>query len=659
MPDSEYSEAHLNRMRGSYAEFALGIHPEWQRAYFQSDIIAPVLEKIALGDQEWKRTLLLQPFRYSKTSFAVETFIPYYLGLNPTHPVIQVSYGRELAKTSGTNIREIINSELYKEIFPDSALVKHSKGSTEFGNISGGRYYAGSFQTGVNGRGAKLLCIAEGQRVLTRHGWVAIEEVRVGDYALTPIGWRRVVNHMHNGRRQTVALSYGYAGKSLRLTPDHLVRTPVDGWAQACELDGRRIITCSENGYPGDEKAHIDDGSAGICDVYDIEVEGAHCFYAEGVLVHNCVSDPHKNLEELKDPTLGKVRKIYLSAVMRRCEPNAMVLMETARWAPYDLAGWRLDQDGGWDVIENAHYRDDANDAREPHPDPQWKVMRLRAEAEFDEGWRGASCPCGLKDYDGNLIPHGMPLWPGHWTCEDHLRVKREDMNVWNASYQLRPTLDGGYMFAQAPPQYYETIDATYMNTYIIVDPSVGKGRKSDRTAIGVIGTAEDGNYYLLDLVWDRLTPNERMDHIFRLHRKWRPRKVGYEEYGAQTDSSTLRDRMERENYRFIVTTLGRSGKWHTWAKPDRIRTLVAPASSGRIWLPDPKSPKTAADMADKIRRFVDKEWNKYPGSSFDDVLDMMARINDPDLGVVFPKPAAKGAPVSAALPGGTSWMAL
>lgn len=290
-----------------------------------------------------------------------------------------------------------------------------------------------------------------------------------------------------------------------------------------------------------------------------------------------------------------------------------------------------------------------------------WTVVRLRAECIEDEGWRKPVCKCGtVLDDKGNEIKHGEPLWPERWPCAALHALKTADATVWEASYQQEPTVGGGFWFATTPPQFYHEIRSSEFNVVMLCDPALAKHRKADRTTIGVVGLGPDQNFYVLDLVWDRLSPSERADHIFRLHRKWRPLKMGYEEYGMQSDSIELQNRMEHENYRFTITPLGRTGSWHNLSKSDRISTLVPQTQTGRWWLPNPDIPGRDPAVADWVRRFITEEWNRYPACTHDDVFDMLSRVNDPELKAVFPKYARVNLTDGTNIPRrtGTSWMA-
>lgn len=281
-----------------------------------------------------------------------------------------------------------------------------------------------------------------------------------------------------------------------------------------------------------------------------------------------------------------------------------------------------------------------------------WRVIHLRAEATFDEGWRSADCQCGKVEG-----PHGEPLWPSKWSCQE-LALKKADPTAWATHYQGEPSAGIGKYFVEYPVNYYKEVRAEEFNVYLLCDPAMGKTRRADFTAMWAVGLGSDQNVYWLEMVRARLSLIERMDALFRMVRRWHPIAVGYEEYGLMTDVAAIKDRQERENYRFNITALGRSGSWHQVSKPDRIKTLVPLAAAGRIWLPDPATVGRDSVEVATVKQFVEEEWTKYPLVKWDDMLDVMSRINDPDFGAVFPEPASDVdlLPQGHLMPG-TSWM--
>lgn len=229
--------------------------------------------------------------------------------------------------------------------------------------------------------------------------------------------------------------------------------------------------------------------------------------------------------------------------------------------------------------------------------------------------------------------------WPGTpWLmsiAELAKRRREHGIYTFSAQYLQNPSADKAMGFKAEWLRYYSPKEsADNMNKYIIVDPANAKKKESDYTAMGVIGLAPDENYYLLDGIRDRLSLKERGDALFSLHRRWKPKGVGYESYGMLSDIEYLQLRMGDENYRFDITKLAGS-----LAKPDRIRRLVPIFESGRMWLLDTLL-KTDYEgrLIDLITSFVEEEYKPFPVGMHEDFFDMLARIMDEDLNATWPK---------------------
>lgn len=246
---------------------------------------------------------------------------------------------------------------------------------------------------------------------------------------------------------------------------------------------------------------------------------------------------------------------------------------------------------------------------------------------------RQAAIPrCHPITYDGKV--DGEPVL---WTREQVAdRRRRDGMYTFGSQMLLDPTADQLQGFKHEWLRHYKgKSEGDGMNVYIIVDAANSKRKESDFTAIGVIGLGSDQNYYLLDGIRDKISLTQRGDALFSLHRRWRPRGVGYEEYGMQSDIEYIRDRMGRENYRFEITKL--AGRM---PKPDRIRRMIPIFENSRFWLPEtlPK-PDFEGINRELIDIFIREEYLPFPVGLHDDFFDMMSRIVDEELGVIWPKP--------------------
>lgn len=203
----------------------------------------------------------------------------------------------------------------------------------------------------------------------------------------------------------------------------------------------------------------------------------------------------------------------------------------------------------------------------------------------------------------------------------------------------LDPTADRKQGFRDDWLRHYKiTGDSDFrnMNKYMVVDGASEKKRQSDYTAMAVIGLATDSNYYLLDAVRDRLSLTERADAVFSLHRRWKPRAVGYEKYGAMADVEHIKDRQNRENYRFEIIELGGQTP-----KLDRIRRLIPIFQAGRFYLPESLlKVDYEGRPVDVVQTFLNEEYRSFPVAFHDDLFDAIARIVDPDMSTVWPKEA-------------------
>lgn len=231
---------------------------------------------------------------------------------------------------------------------------------------------------------------------------------------------------------------------------------------------------------------------------------------------------------------------------------------------------------------------------------------------------------------DGTV--EGKPVF----LSKERLAKLRNDQGPFTFGCQqlLDPTADKAQGFAADWLRFYEKhTEGQEMNRYILVDAASEKKRSSDYTAMMVVGLAPDQNYYVLDMVRDRLKLTERADALFALHRRWRPSGVGYERYGMMADIEHIKDRQNRENYRFPIVELGGS-----MPKPDRIRRLIPIFEQGRLWLPMLlRKVDYEGIERELVSAFQDEEYRAFPVGLHDDMLDCLSRIVDPDLSALWP----------------------
>jgi len=229
-------------------------------------------------------------------------------------------------------------------------------------------------------------------------------------------------------------------------------------------------------------------------------------------------------------------------------------------------------------------------------------------------------------------LPDGVPVL----LEPEELAKKRKEQGpyTFGAQMLLNPIADDSQGFKQNWIQFHQVTSFSNLNKYIVIDPANEKKKTSDYTVMIVVGLGGDQNYYILDIIRDRLNLTERADALFHLHRKYRPLNVGYEKYGMQADLDYIKERMRQQTYNFRVTELG--GKV---AKNDRIRALIPYFEQNRVFLPE-SCYKTLHDKKtyDLTDIFINQEYMTFPYSGHDDMLDALARMLDKELAVIWPR---------------------
>jgi predicted phage terminase large subunit-like protein len=131
-----------------WPEFILGRHHK---------IMADAFERVLNG--ECKRLIVNMPPRHTKSEFASYLLPAWFLGRFPHKKVIQTSHTAELSVGFGRKVRNLVNKDEYRDIFPNTALQADSKAAGRWNTSLGGDYFAIGVGGAVTGKGADLLII--------------------------------------------------------------------------------------------------------------------------------------------------------------------------------------------------------------------------------------------------------------------------------------------------------------------------------------------------------------------------------------------------------------------------------------------------------------------------------------------------------------------
>lgn len=551
------------------------------------------------------------PPRTLKSVWVAQLYPAWVIGKNPSHQFIGASYAHSLAERNVMKTRQAMTSDWYLRLFPETQISKDQNQKDYFTTTQAGQYKGTGIGGTITGYGCH--CVSGDTLVTTSAGQrrIADLDAREGlqvmsyNHETGKAEWNNLLATKMTYRGDIVDV-WIYGGISVRCTSDHPFYVVGKGYTPAEDLSrGDTVIIFPRADLETVCMATVnavEEVSSKAQPVYDIQVENAHNFFANGILVHNSliVDDPISPREAASDTVrktaINEIRSTLFSRFNNRNDARFIMIMQ--RVHEDDPTGNLMrDSDGRFHLVKI------------PAEAKSQVVVELGERKWVMEPGELLTPRLGRKDLDELLLDLGPANYAGQYLQE--------------------PVPIGGGEFKPEWIQYYNPakIRADKMNIVILVDPSGGdelrkkKKKTGDWSAYMVVGLGADKNYYLLDMVRDRLNPTERVDMLFVLHRKWsalgkKPPKVGYEKYGMMSDTHYIRQKQENESYRFPIIELGGS-----MMKEERIRRLIPDMHNGRWYFPEKlEYMDSEGRRFDLVKELVYSEMATFPRSRYDDM---------------------------------------
>lgn len=154
--DAIARRTYIESVREDLIRFATHMMPDYIIGKHHR-ILADLLMAIERGEKG--RICVNIPPRHGKSQLVSILFLAWYLGRNPNKKVMLVSHTTDLAVDFGRKVRNMINSDLYREVFPDVRLASDSKSAGRWNTNSGGEFFACGIGSSIAGRGADLLLV--------------------------------------------------------------------------------------------------------------------------------------------------------------------------------------------------------------------------------------------------------------------------------------------------------------------------------------------------------------------------------------------------------------------------------------------------------------------------------------------------------------------
>ena len=148
--------AKADAAQADFLDFVNAVWPDFIGGMHHTRMAA-AFKRIATGES--KRLIVNMPPRHTKSEFSSYLLPAWLIGRRPTLKIIQTTHTAELAVRFGRKVRNLMDTEEYKHIFPKVQLRPDSKAAGRWETGNGGEYFAAGVGGAITGRGADLLII--------------------------------------------------------------------------------------------------------------------------------------------------------------------------------------------------------------------------------------------------------------------------------------------------------------------------------------------------------------------------------------------------------------------------------------------------------------------------------------------------------------------
>lgn len=372
--------------------------------------------------------------------------------------------------------------------------------------------------------------------------------------------------------------------------------------------------------------------------VYDIQVEEAGCFFAEGVLVGNCliVDDPIKNAEEADSADVReKLTDWYGSTAYTRLAPGGGVLVIQTCWHDSDLAGWLQTamSDPDADQFEIVKYPAIAEQDEWIDTETD-DIVRVHTNARTDPPRFQEDAAIELSAQGLDLSTHRFLRCKGdalHPERYDRIKLNRIKKTIqprfWSALYQQNPVPDDGAYFVKENFRRAALPPIARCHVYIAFDFAISEKKQNDYT-VGTVGLQDsDDVLHIAEVL--RFKSGDALfivDAILSLCRRWYSSNLvlGFEDGQIyRTLAVLLKKRMQEEKFYPSITVLT-----PVTDKLARARPLQGRMQQGMV------SFNEQGEWYDVVRQ----EMLRFPAGVHDDCVDSAAWMTHLCMGRAAPR---------------------
>jgi len=154
--DEQTRRVSLKRSQISLTAFANHVYPGFKEGSHHRKL-AQIFKDVIDGKK--KRVIINIAPRMGKSEFSSYLFPAWFLGQYPDKKIIMATHTAGLSEDFGRRVRNLLDTEEYKEVFPKTLVADDQKAAGKWSTSAGGQYYAVGVGGALAGRGADLFVI--------------------------------------------------------------------------------------------------------------------------------------------------------------------------------------------------------------------------------------------------------------------------------------------------------------------------------------------------------------------------------------------------------------------------------------------------------------------------------------------------------------------
>ena len=213
--------------RTDMIEFAKYVYPGFKVGPHHRKL-AKIFSDVITGKK--KRVIINIAPRMGKSEFSSYLFPAFFLGNYPEQKIIMGTHTAGLSEDFGRRVRNLLDDDTYKELFPDTTVADDQKAAGKWSTSAGGQYYAAGVGGALAGRGADLFVIDDPH---------SEQDVKINSRLAFDTAW-----------------SWFQTGPLQRLMPGGRILVIMTRWS-LLDLTGRLIDYQTKNDIPEEDRWEI------------------------------------------------------------------------------------------------------------------------------------------------------------------------------------------------------------------------------------------------------------------------------------------------------------------------------------------------------------------------------------------------------------------